>query len=184
MELPINYYKRKGKSKLRRLSDGWRHLRFMLLYSPLFLFFIPGLFLFLAGMISMGWFYLGNSQILGIKLYVHPMFLSALSTMTGYQLIIFSVFAKTYAIIHLGEESGRMNRLYQSWTLEKAIMAGIILALFGFMIYGGIITKWITSRFGALHEIKNSIIALTLLVIGIQTIFSGFMLSILGIKEK
>jgi len=95
-ELPINYHKRKGQSKLRALADGWRHLRFMLLYSPLFLFFIPGLIFFLIGIASMLWIYLGSSEIMGIQFYYHPMFVSALLIVIGYQLIIFSLFAKTY----------------------------------------------------------------------------------------
>lgn len=182
-ELSINYYKRKGESKLKSFADGWRHLRFMLLYSPLFLFFIPGLVLFLIGVVSMLWLYFGSPQILGIKLFYHPMFPSALLIITGYQLIIFALFAKTYAIAHLGD-TAIFDKLYNYITIEKAGIVGIVLGILGIMIYAVIFFKWINSGFGQLHEVKNSIIALTLVTIGIQTIFSAFMLSILGIKEK
>ena len=64
-QISITYKERIGKSKLKTISDGWRHLRFMLIYSPLFLFFIPGLFLFLIGISSLAWFYLKNPEILG-----------------------------------------------------------------------------------------------------------------------
>ncbi len=182
-ELPINYHKRKGSSKLRSFPDGWRHLRFMLLYSPLFLFLIPGLVLFFLGLGSMLWLYFGSPEILGIRLQYHPMFLSALLIIVGYQLIIFSLFAKTYSITNLKEKS-KIERIYRHITIEKASIIGAIITVLGIIIYITIFVRWLQSGFGALEEIKNSIIALTLIIIGIQTIFSSFMLSILGIKEK
>jgi len=182
-EIPINYYKRKGSSKLKPFADGWKHLRFMLLYSPLFLFFIPGIFLFLIGLISMLWLYVGI-EISRIKFFYHPMFLSSLLLIIGYQLIIFSFFAKTYTITHLQEENPIIEKLYKKITIEKASIFGISVVLLGIIIYLTIFFKWFKSGFGELYEIKNSIIALTLIIIGIQTIFSSFMLSILGIKEK
>ncbi|MFA5856452.1 MAG: glycosyltransferase family 2 protein [Candidatus Pacearchaeota archaeon] len=183
-ELPINYRKRQGMSKLNSFRDAWRHLRFMLLYSPLFLFFIPGIFLFFIGLSTLIWFYLSEPTILGIKLFYHPMFFSSLLTIIGYQLIIFSAFAKSYSITHLEEHSPIMEKLYKYITIEKASIIGIIGSLIGISLYAFIIYKWLNSGFGSLNEIKNSILALTLTVIGVQTIFSSFMLSILGIKEK
>lgn len=182
-ELPINYFKRQGDSKLNSFTDGWRHLRFMLLYSPLFLFFIPGLIFFLMGLISMLWMYLGPSEILGIKFHYHPILLSALLIIIGYQLIIFSLFAKTYAITHLGDKP-IFDSLYKYITIEKAGITGILMGMSGIIIYILIFSKWLSSGFGELQEIKNSVLALTLIIAGIQTIFSSFMLSILGIKEK
>ncbi|MBZ9578025.1 glycosyltransferase family 2 protein [Patescibacteria group bacterium] len=182
-EIPIDYHKRKGTSKLKSFRDGWKHLRFMLLYSPLFLFFIPGVLLFLIGLISMLWLYFGSLNIFGIEFQYHPMFLSALLIIIGYQLIIFSLFAKTYAINHLGEKP-IFNKLYKYLTIEKAGIVGIIIVLLGIIIFATIFFKWLNTGFGELDEIKNSITALTLIIVGIQTIFSSFMLSILGIKEK
>lgn len=183
-EIPINYHKRKGNSKLRPVSDAWKHLRFMLLYSPLFLFLIPGIVLFLIGLISMLAIYFGTLEILGIKLYYHPMFISSLLMITGYQLVIFATFAKTYAITHLAEESHIMDRLYKYITIEKASILGILISIVGLVIYLYILISWLNSGFQSLNEIKNSIVALTFIVLGVQTIFSSFMLSILGIKEK
>lgn len=182
-QLPISYKKRIGESKLNTLSDGWRHLRFMLLYSPLFLFFIPGLILFLLGLISLIWFYFTNPVIFGITFYTHPMFLSSLLTIIGYQLIFFALFAKTYAITHLNEKSP-LEKLFKSISIEKAGAIGIILTALGIAIFIFILTKWLSSGRGSLNQIKNAILALTLTIIGIQTISSAFMLSILGIKEK
>lgn len=183
-ELSINYHKRHGKSKLRSFADGWRHLRFMLLYSPFFLFFVPGLILFLLGFSSMFWLYLMSPAIFGIKLSYHPMFVSAVFVVIGYQVILFSLFAKTYAITHLGEENRFIQSLYKYVTIEKASLAGILVVFAGTIIYIMIFLKWIKSGFGVLQEIKLSVVALTLIAFGVQTIFSSFMLSILGIKEK
>ncbi len=183
-ELPINYYRRQGKSKLRSFADGWRHLRFMLLYSPLFLFFIPGVILFLAGAAIMGWFYAGSPAIFGVRLFYHPMFLAAVMVIIGYQVMIFALFAKTYAVTHLDENSPRLQALYRSITIEKVGMAGILVSLLGIILYAVIFLKWLASGFGALQEVKLSIVALTLIAVGAQTLFSSFMLSILGIKEK
>lgn len=183
-ELPIKYHKRLGESKLNTLADGWRHLRFMLLYSPLFLFFIPGLIIFLLGISSLILLYLKTPTILGTTFYVHPMFISSLLTIVGYQLIFFSIFAKTYAITHLGESNKKIEKLYNHITIEKASILGFLIIISGTLIFIKILSNWIASDFGELNQIKNSILALTLITIGIQTISSSFMLSILGIKEK
>ncbi len=183
-QIPISYYKRKGKSKLKSFSDGWRHLRFMLLYSPLFLFFLPGLFLFLFGFGSIVWIYLTPLKIFGITFYFYPMFLSSLLLIAGYQLIIFSAFAKTYAVTHLGMQNYFMERLYKKVTIEKASIIGLLIIFVGLIVYLSIFSRWIGTGFGELNEIKNSILGLTLIVIGIQTIFSSFIMSILGIKSK
>lgn len=93
-ELPINYHRRRGRSKLRSFADGWRHLRFMLLYSPLFLFFLPGLVLFLFGIVLMGWLYADPPAILGIKFFYHPMFFASVLMIVGYQIMIFAFFCQ------------------------------------------------------------------------------------------
>jgi len=183
-ELPVDYRPRIGKSKMQSFRDAWKHIRFMLLYSPLFLFFIPGLIVFLLGIFSLFFLYFYSPIILGVKLYYHPMFLSSLLTIVGYQLITFSGFAKIYSITHLKEQNKVLENLFKHITIEKACILGAVLLILGFAIYFNMTARWIKSGFSSLDEIKNSIIALTLLTIGTQTIFSSFMFSILGIKEK
>ena len=150
-ELPIDYLPRKGKSKMRSLPDAYKHIRFMLLYSPLFLFFIPGTIMFLFS-ISM---YFANHK-----------YAFSLSIIAGYQLIIFAAFAKIYSITHLKENNRRFEKILKYINIETAGILGILAIIAGFLL------------------LKNSILALTLMVLGVQTIFSAFMLSILGIKEK
>ncbi|KKP89321.1 hypothetical protein A2456_01980 [Candidatus Nomurabacteria bacterium RIFOXYC2_FULL_36_19] len=183
-EIPIEYSKRIGDSKLNSFKDGWRHLRFILLYSPLYLFLAPGIFFSLFGVIFITIFYFTQPKIFELQFYIHPMFLFSTMIILGYQLIIFSGFAKIYAITHLGDNDETIQLLFKKITLEKAGLLGLIVATIGISIYIFILIKWISSDFNSLNETKNSIIALTLLVIGIQTFFSAFMFSILGIKEK
>ncbi len=183
-EIPIAYKKRLGESKLRSFADGWRHLRFILLYSPLYLFLLPGLGLIVIGAIIMAILYLSSPTVFGIQFFVHPMFLSAIFIIVGYELVIFSFFSKIYAVTRLDEKSPAFERLFKIVTLEKAALAGIILALLGGSVYIAIFVLWIRSGFGSLDQIKNSVVALTAVVIGVQTFFSAFMLSILGIREK
>lgn len=155
-ELPIDYHPRLGESKMKSFRDAWKHIRFMLLYSPMFLFFIPGLIIFILGIIS-------------LFLYSSHMFVSSLLAIIGYQLITFSAFAKIYSITHLSEKNPIMEKLFKYITIEKASLLGAIIIVMGLIIFS---------------TIKDSVITLTFLTIGIQTIFSSFMLSILGIKEK
>jgi glycosyltransferase involved in cell wall biosynthesis len=183
-ELPIAYGLRVGESKLRSFHDGWRHLRFILLYSPLILFLLPGIVLFTIGFLSLILLYFESIRIFGIELFVHPMFLSALLIIVGWQLIVFSMFSKIYAITHLGEKNPFFEKLFQIATLERVALIGGGATLVGLLVYVFILVSWIRSGFGSLDEIKNSIVALVFVVVGIETVFSAFMLSIIGIEEQ
>jgi len=183
-EFDIPYRARFGDSKLRSFSDGWRHLRFILLYSPLLLFLLPGVVLSALGVIGMIIFYFGHPNVLGINFYVHPMFIFSVLVILGYQLITFSAFSKIYAISHLGDRNDFIESLFKKITIERAGILGLVTVLVGLLIYALIFVNWWKSGFGSLNEVKNSILALTFLVIGVQTVFSAFMLSTLGIKAK
>ncbi|MEK6889066.1 MAG: glycosyltransferase family 2 protein [Nanoarchaeota archaeon] len=183
-ELPINYSRRIGESKLKSFADGWRHLRFMLLYSPLFLFLLPGAILSILGLLTLIIFYSTNPLILGRQFYVHPIFASSLILIIGYQLMIFALFAKSYALVHLGERSKLIESLHKSITIEKVALPSLFLIIIGLAIFISTLIKWVSSGFGELNEVKSSVLALTLIILGLQTFFSSFMLSILGIKHK
>lgn len=183
-QLPINYHARKGSSKLKTFNDGWRHLRFMLLYSPFFLFFVPGFLFALIGFIFLISFYFFNFHINNITFYVYPMFIFSLFTIFGYQLMFFSLFSKIYSIVHLQEKDRKFEKFFRYFNLEKGILFGALLILFGILFFGFVLFKWISTGFGELNEIKNSVLALTFFVLGIQTVFFSFMLSILGIGTK
>jgi len=183
-EIPVRYRTRLGASKLQSFADGWRYTRFILLYSPIYLFFIPGVLLFAVGTIAMITLYFGTFVLFGLQFYVHPMFFASILIMLGYQIMFFAGFSRIYAITHLGETDRFMESIFKRVTIEKAGFAGLAAAGCGALIYFYILIRWIHSGFGSLDEIKNSIVALTFIVVGIQTFFSAFMLSTLGIKER
>src|SRR6185436_5010772 len=126
------------------------------------------------GVASMAWFIFDQASLFGIQFYYHPMFVSSLLIIMGYQIVIFALFAKSYAVTHLGEESKFMDSLYRHVSIEKSSAGGMLFILFGLSIFLSIFYKWYQSHFGALEEIKTSIVALTLITLGIQTIFSSF----------
>lgn len=123
-------------------------------------------------------------NLAGVQLIVHPIFISSLLMIIGYQLILFTGFAKSYAMTHLEEESPLLEKILQKFSGDMAVIIGAFGLILGFVIYVLILYKWISSDFGELNEIKNAILGLTLIVLGVQTITSAFMLSIISIKEK
>ena len=183
-ETPISYNKRAGDSKLRTISDGWRHLRFILLYSPNYVFLWSGLLLLLPGFLIMTLILLEKLTLFGIKFQTHPMFIGVAMVILGYQLILTGISARIYSHNHLGEEDEELEGIFIYFNLEKGMIAGATLFLSGFLIYLYILIKWIAQGFGELSTINLSLFALTFLVLGFQTIFAGFLFSILGIKEK
>jgi len=182
-QIPITYSVRIGTSKLRSFADGWRHLRFILLYSPLFIFLLPGSILFLIGLISMIILYFNQAHIFGIQFVVHPIFISSLCMIVGFQLMTFAGFAKAYAVTHLREDRHIVEKAMKYLSIEKASILGLLGVSLGLVIFGYILAEWIQNGFGSLNEIKNAVVGLTIIVLSIQMISAAFMTSILGIKE-
>lgn len=184
-EIPVPYAKRTGSSKLRSFTDGWRHLRFILLYSPMIIFLLPGALLFVAGTITMGLLYFDSLVFLGKQFVIHPAFISSLAIISGFQLISFAGFAKAYAVTHLHEENHLLETIMNRITIGKALIAGSLIILTGIILFIFILKVWIDADFKGLNDyIKTSIVALTAIVLGIQIISNAFMTSILGIQEK
>ncbi len=181
-EIPITYTGRIGVSKLKSFRDGWRHLRFILLYSPLVIFLIPGSLLFAAGTILMTIFYFASPTFFTIRFYIHPLFIFSSCIIVGYQLIFFAIFAKTYAIVHMKEKNALFEKMFKYITIEKAGIIGLFLCFCGILIYFLIFYHWIQSGRSALDQSKNALVALTLIVLGVQTTSSAFILSIIGIS--
>lgn len=184
-EVPIIYYPREGESKLRSFRDGWRHLRFMLMYSPDHLFLIPGGLLFLVGLAGMiallpGPIYIGTHQFS-----FHFMFLAALLLLLGFQILMTGFYAKAYAYTHRFAPDDRMIQLfYRYFSLEKWILVGLVVFAVGLGFDVFVLVTWINHGFKHLFEVRPAIFALTLMVIGGQLVFSSFLLSILNINTK
>jgi hypothetical protein len=184
-EIPITYHPREGESKLNSFKDGWRHLRFMLLYSPTYLFLIPGMIMLVIGLVFLLVLLPGPITIGKLYFDIHYMVLGSLLAILGFQTLNLGLYAKGYSLTEHFEESDRfIEWFFKHFNLEKGLIIGGIVTLLGLGINIYILTRWIMTNFGQLSEVRTGLVALTFMVIGIQIIFSSFFLSILGIKRK
>lgn len=184
-EVAIHYYPRKAESKLHPLQDGWRHIRFMLLFSPTHLFLIPGLCMFMAGMSILTMMLFTSFTIAGHKWDIHCMVVSSFITILGFQILNLGFYAKTFSLTQGYVEQDRsLELMWRFFNLEKALAIGIAMFLVGLFFNIFIFVKWIELGFGPLNEMRKALFALTLMVIGAQTLFSAFFLSMLGIKKN
>ena len=183
-EIPITYYPRKGESKLNSFRDGWRHLRFMLMLSPTYLFLIPGILLFLLGLISTVALLPGPLQI-GSRAYdIHVMVLTCLLCLLGYQVLLLGLSARTLSVTRgFSSSDSLIQFVYRHFTLEKGLLLGCVIFAVGFLIDGWIAYSWVKSGFGELQKVRPALFALLLMILGTQTIFSAFFLSMLGISS-
>lgn len=170
-EVPVTYYPRKGgNSKLSSFSDGWRHLRFMLLYAPTYLFEYPSILLFSLGVFLMA------SALLNLNIGFTPrtnsMIAGSLLTLVGYQVFFFGTFTK---MIQGGS-------LPKSFTLERGATAAILIFAVGFAWTVKLVSEFIGS--GVSPPVEQSIIGFSLMILGLQTFFSSFMLSIISTGRK
>lgn len=189
-QVPITLYKdgRMRSSHLRRWRDGWRHLRFMLMYSPSWLFFIPGAVLFSIGAIIFVTLLLSPIKFGSVRLSINTLLVSAMTVLLGFQLMSFALFTKVFATTEkFLPEDRRLNRLTSVVTLEIGIMVGIAILLLGVGFLVVATYYWKQRYFGALSPVDSmriSIPGVTMAVLGMQIIFSSFFVSILGLKRK
>lgn len=164
---------------LNTWRDGWRHLRFLLMYSPRWLFFYPGIFLMLAGCLAT------LSLLPSPK--VHSLLYSSTAITIGFQVVTFALFTKVFGISEgLLPEDRRLNRLFNYLNLETGLIAGSILLVLGMAASVYALGIWGQHDFGSLNPTETMPIVIpgvTCLALGMQTIFSSFFLSILGLKR-
>ena len=180
-----------GRSRpphLRTWRDGWRHLRFLLLYSPRWLFLYPGTALMIWGLIVSIWLLPGTQKIGGISFDVHTLLYGAIAIIVGFQAVTFAFFTKVFAISEkLLPEDPKLNKIFRYVTLETGLIVGVILILIG--IAGSLLslTIWSETAFGNLDPFKTLrlvIPSLTCLTVGLQMVLSSFFLSVLGLKRR
>jgi hypothetical protein len=177
-EVPVNYRVRTGASKLRSLRDGWRHLRFLLLYSPTHLFLIPGSAVLVLGLLLVLVLLPGPLTIGPYFLDIHWMVLGSMLALVGFQVTALGLYAKVLAVaLGLQQVDGTLRALHRTFTLERGLAAGATLFLIGFLVDARIAATWLAAGFGALEELRSAIFALTTMVLGLQVAFSSFFLS-------
>jgi hypothetical protein len=189
-EVPITLHpdgRKAHKPHLKTFRDGWRTLRFFLMYSPRWLFLYPGAFLILAGLIGYA-LALPGFTALGLTFDAHTLLFSSLFVVLGYQSILFAVFAKTFAISErLLPDNLRMTRFYGLVSLERALIAGSVALLVGLVLLLAAVNQWWLADFGRLdyaHTMRFVIPGTTLTALGYETILSGFLLSILRMRRR
>jgi len=180
-----------GRSRaphLRTWRDGWRHLRFLLLYSPRWLFLYPGLALMLAGFVLGLWLLPGPRPVGGVTFDVHTLVYAAAFVMLGFHAIAFAVFTKMFAISEgLLPPDPTLDRLCQYITLEVGLAIGAGLTIVGLLSSAYAVVAWGSKHFGALdysHTMRLVIPAALLLTLGAQTIFASFFMSVLGLRRR
>jgi glycosyltransferase involved in cell wall biosynthesis len=168
--------------------DGWRHLRFMLLHSPRWLFLYPGSLLILLGLAGCAWLLPGPRVVYGIEFDVHTLLYAFVSVLLGFQFVSFAVFTKVFAISEgLLPEDPRLSRVFRYLTLEVGLAAGALLVALG--IGGSIfaVSGWAMQSFGALdagHMLRIVMPSVFSLTLGVQVICGSFFLSILGLRRR
>jgi glycosyltransferase involved in cell wall biosynthesis len=170
---------------LRTFRDGWRTLRFYLMYSPRWLFFIPGAALVLLGVVGYA-LALPGVRIAGATLDAHTLLFASLAILCGYQAILFAIFTKTYAISEgLVPEDPRWSRFFQLVNLERGLLVAFAALLVGVVLLALAVNQWRLADFGALDYGKTMRLVIpgaTLTALGFQTVLSSFFVSILGMR--
>ncbi len=184
-ERPIDYSPRIGDSKLRTVRDGWRHLRFLLLYSPTHLFLLPGMLLAILGLAALSFLTFTDVPILGKTWNEHTMTLVSVITIIGVQILSFGLSARFFSITeHLdGDEDRLLRWLTRSFNLEPGLFLGAVLFFVGVGVDAYILVIWISDNLGQLNELRLAIFATTLIVIGTQVLFGSFFLSFLQFRK-
>jgi len=182
-EFPIEYHPRGGESKLSSFRDGWRHLRFLLVHSPNYLFIIPGAAL--AGVGTLIVVFVGAGlDFFGRAWGVHALIGGALLMIVGTQVLALGLCAHAYGTYFMGEQDPWFDRMRARFRLEHGLLIGGAFVLIGLAMGGVILATWISHGFGSLADEHLAVIAASLLIVGIQIFFSSFLLSILGLRRK
>jgi hypothetical protein len=180
-----------GRSRpphLRPWRDGWRHLRFMLLYSPRWLFLYPGMFLMLFGFLGMIRLIRGPMHVGRMVLDIDTLAFLSAAVLLGYQAMTFAVLSKVFAInVGLRPWEPRFHRLFNYLTMEVGLAIGTLVFIVGLVLAFSALAYWKVRGFGPLDPrlaMRVVIPAVLFLMLGCQTILSSFFLSVLGLKTR
>lgn len=186
-EIPITLWKdKRGRPPhLRSFRDGWRHLRFMLLYAPNWLFLLPGALLGTIGLFLVFWLLPGPRRIsANVVLDIHTMIFGMIFTLLGAQIVSIGAFAKVFSYSERFDRNPvSLKRVLKRVTLEMGLLLGGALALLGFAGCAWITWQWAASGFGPLQAVRWVLFWSMWLFLGMQIVFASFFLSMLGISR-
>ncbi len=182
-QFAIEYHPRVGESKLSSFRDGWRHLRFLLLHSPNYLFILPGAVMaVLGGTVEL--IVITRLAVFGREWDIHALIGGALLAIVGTQIVALGICAHAYSTYFMGEQDRWFDKMRARFTLEHGLLLGGAVVLAGVVGGAYIVLQWINNGFGALAYERLAVLAATLIIVGIQIFFSSFLLSILGLRRR
>ena len=190
VEVPTTLQK-DGRSRpphLKTWRDGWRHFRFLLMYSPRWLFLFPGLAMMLGGFALMAWLVPAERPLGHVNLGVDTLAYAAAAVLLGFQLVFFGISAKVFATTEgLLPEDESFNRWFQYVTLETGLIAGVLIFLVGIGIAASSVMGWAHTGYGNLPPVemmRRTLPAMLCLMLGTQICFGSFFLSLLGLRRR
>ncbi len=190
VEVPTTLQK-DGRSRpphLKTWRDGWRHFRFLLMYSPRWLFLFPGMLLMLGGFALMAWLLPAERPLGHINLGVDTLAYAAAAVLLGFQLVFFGIAAKVFATTEgLLPEDESFNNWFQYVTLETGLLVGVLLVLVGVGIALSSVVGWAHTGYGSLPPVqmmRHTLPAMLCLMLGTEICFASFFLSLLGLRRR
>lgn len=189
-EIPITLHKdaRDRPPHLRSFRDGWRHLRFMLLFSPRWLFWYPGLLLYFFGLIGGIAILSGVSQIGSVNVGINSLLACSAFVITGFNIITFAIYARFYSVLAgFLPKPAHFDRLFKFFNLERGLLFGFMIFLLGLGLLLRGFLLWKTTHFTYLSypaSLKLIIPGITSFILGIEIFFSSFYMSFLSIPKK
>jgi glycosyltransferase involved in cell wall biosynthesis len=186
-EVPITYYPRGGSSKLQPLGDAWRHVRFMLLFSPAYIFLLPGAGALLLGLLLTLALVRGPLRLGDLYVGVHFMVLGSLLAVLGMQMLSFGISARAYAFNERFIQRDQLvQRFLSRYSLERGVALGVLLGSLGCVLLLNILVQWLSgdAAFGALIHLHEAIAASTLTILGAQIVIASFFISLLSLHRQ
>jgi glycosyltransferase involved in cell wall biosynthesis len=181
-QFPIEYHPRHGKSKLSTWSDGWRHLRYLLVHSPRHLFLVPGAVMVALGVLIMT-VVLFQIPLLGREWGIHAEIGGSLLLILGVEVTAMGLCATAYGVYYMDERDDWFEGMQSRFRLEHGLLIGGSVAVVGLITGGVLLGMWIDRGFGSLAEEQLAVLAATLTTVGAQIFFTSFLLSILGLRR-
>ncbi len=186
-EIPITLRPdgRSGAPHLRTFRDGWRHLRFMLLHSPTYLYLVPGATLSVLGIALMTLMLAAPNRFLGSITDLNLMVAGSMFTILGYQIILLGIYARIFAVTQRFLPQGTLlTRLFKIFNLERGLILGAAVFLLGIAVLVGMLIYRASHHMEMALQVRLSLLASTFIIVGAQTVFASFFLSMLGIERK
>ncbi len=176
-EVPITYYSRRAPSKLRSFHDGWRHVRFMMLYRPVPFLYLPGAFVFILGFLITASLLLTESAVYDR---LHSFILGSVLLIIGGQTLATGGYMKTYGLIHgMYRDDIKGKKLLSYHSLEKELLGGSLILGSGIVLGLKVAYTWMNSGFGSLKEVESAVLSMVLAAVGLQLIFSAVFISVM-----